>query len=159
LALIPGLVAGREALPRHDRFIPHRPAPGAWLLERDDVRLELGVASEWEAVSLPRIERSLGEAQRIRLSEIRIQLAGPIAVLDPQVQDRLDLSPDQRARLAEAERSIAVSDDHAILDSYEERLLRGFAFKRALGEVVAEVLTPNQRAELKRLGGRPFPSG
>jgi hypothetical protein len=150
LALVPGLVAGRGNCPAPTATIPHRPAPAALLLERDDVRREVGASSEND---------DLNEAQRARLAEIRVQLAGPIAALDPEIQDRLALSGDQRARLAEAEWALATRDDHAGLGTFEDELLRGFAFKRALATVVAEVLTPEQRLELQRLGGRPFPAG
>jgi len=59
------------------------------------------VANQYKAATSADVKGVLNPKQYRRSQEIQVQLLGPVALLDPEVQDRINLWPDTRAELAE----------------------------------------------------------
>jgi hypothetical protein len=99
-----------------------------------------------------RIAAVLTPPQFVRLAQIAVQVRGPNAFRDPDVVDRLRLSPEQRERIRGLDQGVFV---------YQVFGGPGFGPKKGPEprpgmERVLSVLTPEQRAVWKEIVGEPF---
>jgi len=103
----------------------------------------------------------LSKAQGKRLDEINVQIQGNMSVMDPEVQKALGVSDDQKDRIQSAIESVHESmgpitfssdgppDAHQIEAHIKQ-------MQDSLNSAVGALLTPAQKAALKRMGGAPF---
>lgn len=108
------------------------------------------------------INRILTDQQRRRLGEIRLQLAGPMAIALPDVQAQLNLTPQQRTQLREVQtatmqknrelmqRVQAGQADRNQVQADRERL------QREATEAMLKVLTAEQTSKWRQMQGAPF---
>lgn len=101
----------------------------------------------------------LNESQMKRIGEIRVQLAGTRAVMQPDVQKTLNITTEQitkisdlQAKQGEANRALFQNQDL----SQEDRRTRMENNNKILDAEILKVLTADQNAKLKALGGKPF---
>jgi hypothetical protein len=111
----------------------------------------------------------LTPAQVTRLHEIQIQLLGIQAITRPEVQTKLELSPDQVAKIKELQKGYSDANASLRQKQQDQSITREDAQAArtknmaALKDELTKVLTPAQADKLKTLGGKPFqaspPSG
>jgi hypothetical protein len=134
-------------------------------------------AQELDATLLKILDRDQG----VRLNQIRYQAEGPEAFMRPEVQERLNLAPEQveeiRAVVSEGKKGLrtAATLPPEVLDQNqgpEERLksMKSKGFKKAVDDAqssilkvrsstmkaVAEVMTKGQRDRYRKMIGEPF---
>lgn len=104
----------------------------------------------------------LTPAQMKRLGEIRIQLMGARAAMDPEVQKSLGVTADQKTRLdrlmtgmQEANAAVRARMQNGDL-SREEGMASMTRNTEVLNAEIAKVLTEEQNAKLKEMGGKKF---
>lgn len=103
----------------------------------------------------------LSEAQVKRLGEIQIQLQGNMAVLDPEVQKKLNLSDEQRDKLEvamEEQRENMRPPDFGNGERPDPKQMQENMKKMQAqtNAAIDGILTTNQKARLKELGGKTF---
>ncbi len=107
-------------------------------------------------------EAVLTPDQDRRLHEIQIQLDGERAALRKEVQDHLGLSMDQVAKLKELDTNYRAANlsirQKQQSNEIDRRTARADQQKNTetLTEEIRKVLSPDQMARLKDMGGRPF---
>lgn len=119
-------------------------------------------AEEQRAQTHKDLAAILNDGQMKRLGEISIQLRGNRAILDPEVQKTLGLSSDQTAKIkdlqdkqTEANRSVfeKVRNQEISQDDARKSMETN---TKAMDTELAKILTSDQAAKLKDLGGKPF---
>lgn len=111
-------------------------------------------------------ENVLTDDQKKRLQEIKLQLRGSTAILDPDVQKELDITEGQKAQIQDL-RVQQTSQIRAQMQSGEFRRSKMSVIVRKLRTQLSasliKLLTPDQTAKLKEMTGKPFqiqqPSG
>lgn len=108
------------------------------------------------------IKQILTEQQFTRLNEIDIQLAGPRAILDKDIQKKLALTDDQKGQI----RKIMQAQRQAMQAQFgqqrgqngdpEEMRANMEKNRKALDEKLKGVLTSDQADKLTTMGGKPF---
>lgn len=108
------------------------------------------------------INRILTEQQRKRLGEIRLQLAGPMALAQPEVQTQLNLTQQQRSQLRELQAANVQKNREMMeraragqLDRTQIRAEREKLQKEAT-ESMLKILTAEQAARWRQMQGAPF---
>ncbi|MFQ3587825.1 MAG: Spy/CpxP family protein refolding chaperone [Fimbriimonadaceae bacterium] len=108
------------------------------------------------------INRILDEQQRKRLGEIQLQLAGPMALARPDVQNQLNLTQQQRTQLRELqaanmqknremmEKVRAGQMDRTQIQAEREKL------RKEATESMLKILTPEQATRFRQMQGAPF---
>ncbi len=100
--------------------------------------------------------------QQTRLKQIGIQLAGNGAAAMKEVQDDLKLTDDQKAKIADLQKTSQAANTSVMDKMRSQEIDRDAAmaaFKKntdALNEEIGKVLTDAQKAKLKELGGPAF---
>lgn len=108
------------------------------------------------------IKKILDDAQEVRFMEIRIQIAGIRAVVAPEIQSKLKLEQGQRSKIAGAkttfEKATAAIQagirDQSINREDAQPLMQEAGKK--LDEELSKILTEENLAALKELGGKEF---
>jgi Spy/CpxP family protein refolding chaperone len=114
-----------------------------------------------------KIAAILSPAQLQRLTEIRLQLEGPVAIAHPQVVEALGLSDDQRGQLKsvrdQASDEVEQMRQAALRSPPEEREAKSAELQKKIAEIATkmgqkylEVLTPEQREKFERMKGAKF---
>jgi len=100
--------------------------------------------------------------QQKRLDEINVQLQGGNVLADPDMQKTLNLTADQLKQIKdlqdkqnEANASLMEKVQNGDIDRQEVGPMMQ-KNREALGVAMEKVLTDDQRAQLKKLGGAPF---
>ncbi len=101
----------------------------------------------------------LNEGQMKRLDEIRVQLAGARAVMQPDIQKSLGLSTEQVTKIRDLqakqrEANMALGQNQDL--SQEDRRTRMENNNKVLDAELLKVLTADQNAKLKAMAGKPF---
>jgi len=108
------------------------------------------------------LQKILTADQMTRLKEISIQLAGKQAVNDADVQTKLSITDDQKAKLKtlsgkmqEANRSIfeKMRDGEIQREDVQGMMKQN---QTIMGTEIDKILTDDQKAKLKALAGKPF---
>lgn len=104
----------------------------------------------------------LNETQMKRLGEISVQLRGNRAILDAEVQKSLGLTDDQKKQIEslntkqqEANRSVMEKVRNQEVTREDAQASREKNDK-AMAEELGKILTSDQSAKLKAMGGKPF---
>jgi Spy/CpxP family protein refolding chaperone len=129
-----------------------------------------------------RLMKVLSRDQRERLEQIRLQAEGPMAFTRPEVQERLNMDPDQVALIAanvtegrttlsreaalppevrppltpSAEERQRVLDSRAYKAAVEKSRATALQVRTKTMQAIAKVLTKKQRATYQSLLGEPF---
>ena len=104
----------------------------------------------------------LNEAQMKRLGEIRVQLQGTRAVLQPEIQKELGITAEQVAKLQDLQEKQRQANQALMEKMRNQELSREDAMKsfennnKALDTEMLKVLTTDQANKLKAMGGKPF---
>ncbi len=112
--------------------------------------------------SAKEINAVLTADQQKRLKEIFIQLRGAQAVLNPEVQKDLEITGDQKTKIADLQKrqQQANADIRAKVQSgeIEQTAVRELQQKntKVLNEEINGVLTDAQKSKLKEMGGKTF---
>ncbi len=132
--------------------------PAAMQAEREKMRAE----------NMKKLEAILKPDQMKRLKEISIQVQGNRAILDPEVQKALGLSDDQKSKIKKLQDDLS-SANRALMDDMrnggDRTTLRDRMTKNneTFNTELGKLLTADQSAKLKAMGGKPFkletPSG
>ncbi|MFM7131270.1 MAG: hypothetical protein ACKO0V_18125 [bacterium] len=118
------------------------------------------IAGSVEQEYITKMDMILEPVQARRLEEIQIQSMGTAALQLDSVAGRLELRPEQRAAVREAEQKFAISMSEAIAstksgDSTQYAVLSRQA--RASRETqVLRTLTPEQKSKFEEIKGKPF---
>ena len=149
---------GRAASPQTSPVM--RPASGPLLFEdavADDLRL---TANQRKMPDSDSIWKSLTPSQRKRVAQIVMHLVGNQLLLDPEIKDRLSLTPEQVDSLQKAQmeslkkfRALMDPATGAISDANRPKLEE---IGRETELAIAAVPTAEQSAKLKTLLGAPF---
>jgi Spy/CpxP family protein refolding chaperone len=108
------------------------------------------------------VNNILTDTQKKRVKEIQIQLAGNAAAADATVQKTLNLTEDQKSKIAALVKSQAAANRSVFenmrsglieQDQAQESLKKN---KKTLSDMIGKVLTADQAASLTALGGKPF---
>jgi hypothetical protein len=98
--------------------------------------------------------------QLTRLTQLELQVQGPMAFSDPRARAALNLNDEEVARLEARAQEVRKEMQHAIRDGAVagagDPRSRLTAMRRQALEKVAEALTPEQREAWKALLGKPF---
>jgi hypothetical protein len=119
-------------------------------------------AEEQRAQQKKDLSEVLNDGQMKRLDEIVIQLAGNGAIASPDVQKALGLSDDQVAKIKDLQAKLreANSGLRAKVTSgemtREESRAASTKNTATMNDELAKVLTSDQAAKLKSMGGKPF---
>jgi thiol-disulfide isomerase/thioredoxin len=128
------------------------------LLLRDDVAQDLGLTAEQRKLPKPKaIYDTLNQFQRQRLAQIVMQLSGIRVLLEPEVQEKLDISPAQVQKMLDIGEKFrkdlqAINDPDT--DAPNPEKWRQLA--KATNEAYAAVLTNEQTIKYHKLLGKPF---
>jgi len=120
-----------------------------------------GANSQQASELAKKISEILDDKQEARLAELVIQRSGNRAVFDEKVAAKLDLSSEQKDKLAtfrdrqRASRQQAGGQGSASADRQAAREARLKA-EQALDSEIAQILSDKQKDMLKSLGGKPF---
>ena len=118
--------------------------------------------AEQEAKTRTAFGEILDEKQMKRLDEISIQLRGNAAITDEKVQKALGLSEDQLAKIKELNAKAQEANRSLQQKTRDQEITREEAMaartknQKALNEELGKVLTAEQAAKLKDLGGKKF---
>lgn len=121
---------------------------------------EQGANRTNQADAAKKIAEILDDKQEARLAELVIQHAGNRAVLDPKVAAKLELTEEQKSKIAalrEKQRTGRNGGGNTGQDT--DRAAARAAREKAEKELDAEIgkiLTDKQKADLKALGGKTF---
>lgn len=101
----------------------------------------------------------LTEAQMKRIGEIRVQLAGVRAVMQPDMQKSLNLTTEQITKISDLqtkqrEANMALFQNQDL--SQEDRRTKMENNNKVLDSEIVKVLTADQNSRLKAMGGKPF---
>ncbi len=103
------------------------------------------------------VAATLTKEQRKRLQEIMLQIAGLLCLSKPDVAQQLGLTPEQKQRLPQLQKTARAEMEEVIHDTKKEekraklKELRETSRKRLL-----ELLTDAQEAKWKQMTGTPF---
>ena len=107
-------------------------------------------------------EQVLTDSQRSRLQQIKLQLRGPIVLLDPQIQSQLEVSDDQKAKMDAADQR-RQAQMKAVNQKMRSRQIAVSQITAELRKVNADyaaslqkVLTAEQATKFKEMLGQPF---
>jgi hypothetical protein len=132
---------------------------GGGNFDREAMRAEM---EKRNAETKAKIAEILKPEQVTRLGEIRIQLAGNRAILDADVQKALGLSEEQKSKIndlnnkvQEAMRSLfqQMQDGSMTREQLQESMSKN---NETLNTELGKVLTAEQAAKLKAMGGKEF---
>lgn len=109
--------------------------------------------------SLKELGAILNEGQVKRLGEIRVQLAGTRAVMQPEMQKNLGLTTEQITKISDLqtkqrEANMALFQNQDM--SQEDRRAKMENNNKILDAEIVKVLTADQNSKLKAMGGKPF---
>lgn len=109
--------------------------------------------------SLKDLGAILNEGQIRRLGEIRVQLAGTRAVMQPEMQKNLGLTTEQITKITDLqtkqrEANMALFQNQDL--SQEDRRAKMENNNKILDAEILKVLTADQNSKLKAMGGKPF---
>lgn len=117
------------------------------------------IFGEMRTVTQKKVDAIIRPEQRARLTELSLQLQGLRALTNPETADELEVSDDQRDRIAElnekyeeARREIRFNRDL----SEEERDAGSEALREEFEQNAASVLSDQQRRLLEQKKGKPF---
>lgn len=104
-------------------------------------------------------ESVLTDDQKKRLLEIKLQLRGSTAILDPDVQKELDITDGQKAQIQDL-RVQQTAQIRAQMQNGEFRRTKMSKIvknlRTQLSASLMKLLTPDQTAKLKEMTGKPF---
>ncbi|MBS1726888.1 MAG: hypothetical protein JST51_09220 [Armatimonadetes bacterium] len=103
----------------------------------------------------------LTDAQEKRLAEIKVQMQGNQAVMDPEVQKKLGITDDQKDQIQVAMDDVRENMPRPDFSSGErpdpqQMQAQMKKMQAQMDEAIGKVLTADQKAKLKALGGKPF---
>lgn len=104
----------------------------------------------------------LTEAQMKRIGEIRVQLAGVRAVMQPDMQKSLNLTTEQITKISDLQTKQRAANQALGEKVRNQEMTREDVMKsmennnKILDAEIAKVLTAEQNAKLKEMGGKPF---
>lgn len=108
------------------------------------------------------VDKILDDKQKTRLGEIRIQLAGNRAIMDADTQKALGMSAEQVAKVKKLNED-AQAANQAVMERMRNQEIDREAFQAAmqknnetLNTELGKILTAEQAAKLKEMGGAPF---
>ena len=108
------------------------------------------------------VDAILSPEQQQRLDEISIQVRGNTAILDSKVQDKLDMTSDQKAKISDLqqkERDAMQSVFQKMQDNSITSDQARASFQKnndVMKDELGKILTHSQSEKLKHLGGAPF---
>ena len=168
IALVASTVAGAPTKPAN-KVNRGAGGPGldASLLQMDQVQKELQLTEEQRTKLLmigmqmlqtgkrgnleKQVNAVLKSEQRQRLKEIRLQLDGVSALLNPKIGKELNLDADQIAKLRAIQTSVSSAPSaKAGADQY----LKLLAARKEATAKALEVLTPEQRKKFEKMQGK-----
>jgi hypothetical protein len=127
--------------------------------DQDEMRKAMEKFNEKAKSELAKI---LEKTQMTRLDEIAVQLQGGRAILLPAVQKALGLSAETIAKAADLQQkqnaaNMVIFEKVRNQEITREEMTAAMEKNnKALDEELAKLLTPDQAAKLKELGGKPF---
>lgn len=132
--------------------------PGGGDFDPDEMRAQM---EKRQAEQKKAIAAILSESQVNRLGEIKIQLQGNSAVMDPEVGEKIGLSDDQRDKIQVAMEDIRENMPRPEFHSGERPDLKQMQaqmkkMQEQMDSAIGSVLTADQKAKLKALGGKTF---
>ena len=104
----------------------------------------------------------LTEAQMKRIGEIRVQLAGVRAVMQPDMQKSLNLTTEQITKISDLqtkqrEANQALGEKVRNQEMTREDVMKSMENNNKILEAeIVKVLTADQNSKLKSMGGKPF---
>lgn len=116
----------------------------------------------WEEEERRAVTSVLSKAQAKRLGEIKIQIEGNRAVMDREVQSSLAVTDDQLERIQAAIQVVHESVGTVIVSSNDgppdpQQIAAHLnEMESRVNDAVGAVLSQNQKAALKKMGGAPF---
>jgi hypothetical protein len=120
------------------------------------------IRTQMDATLGTEIKKILDDAQEVRFMEIRIQIAGIRAVVAPEIQTKLKLEQGQRSKIAgakttfeKATAAIQAGIRNQTIDREDAQPQMQEAGKKLDADLSA-ILTPENLAALKELGGKEF---
>lgn len=132
----------------------------------EEVREEM--AKQMAALLQKKLQDILLPHQIERLQQIQIQLRGNSALNDPEVQEKLGLSSDQKAQLAklrenydEQRRAMFTAAREGGRDGGEDRRAQYERLRTEMTQSIEQVLTAQQKEKFEQMKGPKFemPSG
>jgi hypothetical protein len=123
------------------------------------------IRTQMDATLGTEIKKILDDAQEVRFMEIRIQIAGIRAVVAPEIQTKLKLEQGQRSKIAGAKTTFEKATA-AIQAGIRNQTIKREEAQPQMQEAgkkldadLAAILTPENLAALKELGGAKRPQG
>lgn len=120
------------------------------------------IRTQMDATLGTEIKKILDDAQEVRFMEIRIQVAGIRAVVAPEIQTKLKLEQGQRSKIAGAKTTFEKATA-AIQAGIRNQTIKREEAQPQMQEAgkkldadLAAILTPENLAALKELGGKEF---
>lgn len=104
----------------------------------------------------------LNPTQFARLKEISIQLRGNMAILDPEIQKQVGLSASQVSKIKDLQEKMQTASRSVMEKAQSQEITREQAMDsmrknmQVMQDELAKLLTSDQSAKLKALGGAPF---
>lgn len=134
------------------------PPGGGGDFDPDEMRAQM---EKRQAEQKKAIAAILSESQIKRLGEIKIQLQGNSAVMDPEVGEKVGLSDDQRDKIQVAMEDIRENMPRPDFNSGErpdpkQMQAQMKKMQEQMDSAIGSVLTADQKAKLKALGGKAF---
>jgi hypothetical protein len=132
---------------------------GGGNIDREAMRAEM---EKRNAETKAKIAEILKPEQVTRLGEIAVQLAGNRAILNPDVQKTLGLSDEQKAKITELQTKMQEANRglfQQVQDGSMTREQIGEAMQKnneTMNAELGKVLTTEQAAKLKAMGGKEF---
>jgi hypothetical protein len=127
--------------------------------DRDAIRQAL---QDFQKKQEDKVKAVLTPQQWDRLGQIQIQLAGNRAILQPEVQKALGMTSDQIGKVEALQQNQQAANQDLMQRMRDGELDREqFQQIRAKNDEImdaelAKILTPDQQAALKKMGGEPF---
>lgn len=135
------------------------PGGGGGDFDPDQMRAQM---EKRQAEQKKAVEGILTETQIKRLGEIKIQMQGNMAVMDPEVKKALDISEDQNSQIQAAMddmrenmRPSEGGNDGGPPD-FKQMQAQMKKMQDDMNAAIAKILTADQKAKLKTMGGKPF---
>ncbi len=163
LQLLPDQVEGLQKL--NERLRPERPNfdfQNASQEERQAFTTKMQAEQAERAAEMKdNLEELLLPEQLTRLEQIAMQVAGPAALVTPEVSKKIGLSDDVVAKMTEMMESSAEAAREMANAAMRDRNFEGIREKMAemtteLNEKLLAQLSPEQMAEYEQLKGKPF---
>ncbi|HVT12937.1 MAG TPA: hypothetical protein VHE55_11785 [Fimbriimonadaceae bacterium] len=135
------------------------PGQGGGDFDPDQMRAEM---EKRQAEQKKEVAAILTESQVKRLGEIKIQMAGNMAVMDPEVQEALNITDDQKSEMHEAMDQMRENmrppegGGDGEPPDFKQMQAQMKKMQDDMNAAIGKVLTADQKAKLKAMGGKPF---